>query len=201
VPNKLKVGDRLAPYEDVGVTFPVEVTKTERQRILVDVQTRVYQKKDIGFDTETGQYGEGTATIRETKEIYKEVDVEVKYNMQFSSSTINYAVAVVSGEEEVTVDGTKYKAYRIDSESWTKGEIKKSYVSNNEEWKQAREKADDKIKALMDKRGAKKGYTNDLGYVVTYRTEWFVPGMGMAKMDIYDNYGFILSHSELASIK
>jgi hypothetical protein len=191
----------LQPYEDIGMTFPESVTKVEKGRILVDVQTTVYQKKDIGFDSQTGQYSEGTATIRETKEIYKDVEVVVKYQLQFSANTINYALAKVTGEEEVTIDGTKHKAYRIDSESWTKGEITKTYESNNEEWKKAREEADEKIKALMDKRGAKKGYTNSLGYVVTYRTEWFVPGIGVAKMDIYDNYGFILSHSELASIK
>ncbi len=53
----------------------------------------------------------------------------------------------------------------------------------------------------MSQKGIKKGYTNELGYVVTYKTEWFVPGIGMAKMDVYENYGFILSHSTLDAIK
>ncbi|MDZ4846073.1 MAG: hypothetical protein SH857_11050 [Chitinophagales bacterium] len=95
----------------------------------------------------------------------------------------------------------KHKAFRIDSQSWTKGAINKSYESNNAEWDKSRQVADEKIKAAMSQKGIKKGYTNELGYVVTYKTEWFVPGIGMAKMDVYENYGFILSHSTLDAIK
>jgi hypothetical protein len=178
IPNNLKVGDKLKSYEDIGVTFPT---------------TKAYQttmKKKIG------SYSTSTEIIT----LYKLIPVDVRESTTFTSQSINYAIAEVVAEEEVTIDGQKYKAFKIESQSWTKGKLDKSYESSNAEWQALAEKGDAKVKAKMQKLMIRKGFTNSLGYLVSYRTEWFVPGIGVAKMDIYDNYGNILARSVLESI-
>jgi hypothetical protein len=200
IPNNLKVGDKLKPYEDVGVTLPDTKEYTAKHDILKGYQTSVSSYRDFGYVPGHG-FGPNITTVRETKAIYDAVDVKVRETTKFSSKSINYAVAEVMAEEEATVDGTKYKAFRIESQSWIKGEIKKTYDSDNSEWKQAREQQDENTKQAMAARGIKKGYLNKQGYTVSYRTEWFVPGMGVVKMLIYDNFGNIIASSQLESIK
>ncbi|MBP7478432.1 MAG: hypothetical protein KA797_07915 [Chitinophagales bacterium] len=201
VPNTLKVGDRLNPYEDIMVSIPSTISYNEKKSILTGVRTSTRSFNDIGFDYEKGTFGSGTRTVTETKGIYESIDVKIRETTQFSGNTINYAVSEVIEEEDINIDGVNYKAYRIESETWTKGNITKTYQSSNDEWKRQRENFDEKVKASMTKRGIKKGYTNAAGYVVIHKTEWFVPGIGMVKMNVYDNYGNILSHSILESLK
>jgi len=200
VPNTLKVGDVLKPYEDIGVVFPKTISYSARHSILKGYETSVRSYRDVGYDSNTG-WGLGTTTKTETKAIYETIDVKVRETAQFSSTSMNYAIAVVAAEEEVMVDGIKYKAYRIESETWIKPNVTKSYEATSSEWKQGKEASDANIKALMDSRGIKKGYLNPQGYTVSYRTERFVPGLGIAKLNIYDNFGNIMAGGALESIK
>jgi hypothetical protein len=202
IPNKIKVGDVLMPYEDIGVMFPKTITYTAKHDVFKGYQTSVTRYRDIGYDPNARpSWGLGTTTKTTTKALYESVDVKVRETTQFSNVSVNYAKAVVVAEEEVTIDGVNYKAYKIESESWLKPQVTKSYESSNEEWSQARKKSNEDLKLEMTARGVKKGYLNEQGYTVSYRTEWFVPGIGVVKADIYDNFGNILARSSLSSIK
>jgi hypothetical protein len=200
IPNNIKVGDKLQPFEDVGFLVPEAKTYTAKHNIFKGYENSVRTYRDFGYDPAHG-WGPGNTTVHETKAIYESIDVNVRETTKFTSTTVNYAVAEVKAEEEVTVDGVKYKAFRIESQTWIKPKLERTYESNNQEWVAGRKEADEKVKVAMEERGIKKGYLNKFGYTVSYRTEWFVPGMGVAKMYIYDNFGNILAVSQLESIK
>ena len=183
LPNSMKVGDVLQPYEDINVEFP---------------KTKEYMTE---YKKQLGKSVSYSSQSILTTYYFKVMDVKVKESLSFGANTINYAVAKVMAEEEVTIDGTKHKAFRIESESWTKGKIEKTFEASNAEWQAEKQRQEAELMAKMEKRGIKKGYTNKLGYIVSYRTEWFVPGIGMAKMELYDASGNIMARSSIESIK
>lgn len=146
-------------------------------------------------------------TETRTKYIQMEGDYMVTYSLKaletlsFSSNTIHHMFAEVTGEEEITISGTKYKAYIIESEKWNKGKMDKSVVTAYSDVNEAFKKGMEKMQTKSDKMMIKKGVTNELGYTVSYLKEWFVPALGIVKTESYDNLGGIAGGSNTTELK
>lgn len=148
-------------------------------------------------------------TTSETRTKYVQVveDYMVIYSLKaletlsFSSHTIHYMFAEVTGEEELVFAGTKYKAYTIESQTWTKGKMDMSVVTAYRDVNEACKKGMDKTMAKAEKMMVKKGVTNELGYMVSYLKEWYVPQLGIVKTETYDKFGGIAGGSLTTSIE
>lgn len=147
-----------------------------------------------------------TTEIR-TKHIQMEGDYMVTYSLKaletlsFSSNTIHHMFAEVTGEEEITISGTNYKAYIIESEKWHKGKMDISVVTAYRDVNEAAKKGIERGTSKWDKMMLKKGVTNELGYMVSYLKEWFVPALGIVKTESYDNLGGIAGGSVTSALE
>jgi len=146
-------------------------------------------------------------TETKTKYIQMEGDYMVTYSLKaletlsFSSNTIHHVFAKVTAEEEIIISGTKYKAYIIESEKWHKGKMDKSVVTAYSDVNEAYKKGIEKLIAKSDKMMVKKGVTNELGYMVSYLKEWYVPALGIVKTESYDNLGGIAGGSITSGVE
>jgi hypothetical protein len=201
IPVNIKVGDILPAYEDVGILFP---TTTDR-----DVRVRVFSHNDTRTKTDVTTYQSGaneltTVTKKQTFSypVYNDIDATVRQTLNVSSHYIHYMAALVSGTEKITVGGKEYNAFTIDSEWWNKLSLKTSYDAANKEVAKAQQALMDQGQAAMAKRLSKKwGYTNDQGYAVWYKKEWFVPELGVVKTQTFDQYGGMVNETVLDAIE
>lgn len=142
-----------------------------------------------------------------TKYIQMEGDYMVTYSLKaletlsFSSNTIHHMFAEVTTEEEITIDGKKYKAYIIESQKWHKGKMDQSVTTAYSDVNEAAKKGAEKVMVKAEKAMIKKGITNELGYMVSYLKEWFVPELGIVKTESYDNLGGIAGASVISGVE
>jgi hypothetical protein len=170
LPTKMKVGDKLPTYEDISFVNPT----ASKQRLKM-----VYTKSIPETDTHYAGSVWGT------------VEVNGKQTLSFSSRMIHYVNAEVTGEEEVVISGTTYKAFIIESETWNKGKMDVSYETSYKDVNDYYAKLVEKGQKKFDKMMLRKGNTNELGFSVSYLKEWFVPTIGIVKSENYDNLGGI----------
>lgn len=178
VPVHLKVGDVLQPYEDVSMMFPTTADVTLKKSVFSHMRTTNSDHFGFATDSRTGETGFGEYTKTTTSAVYKNIDVEARQTLTFSSHSIQGMNTVVTGTEEVTVAGVKYTAYIIESESWSKGNMTTDFESADEAVNQESEAWAAKLQTKQERLLMKKGFTNKLGYMVMYGKTWFVPELG-----------------------
>jgi hypothetical protein len=123
--------------------------------------------------------------------VWGTIEVNGKQTLSFSSRMIHYMNAEVTGEDEITINGIKYKALIIESETWYKPKIDVSYESNYKDVNEYYAKMKAKGQKKLDKMMLRKGNTNELGFSISFLKEWYVPGIGIVKSETYDNLGGI----------
>jgi hypothetical protein len=197
LPTNMKVGDVLSPFQDYTFIYPQSMDI--KARITVSAGFKTYDK--IGFgdfkdanDQNKSKYGLYTEPT--PYEIFKQVPVDVKEAISFSTHTINYVHAIVKAEEQVNISGANYKAFVIESETWNNTKMAANYQSADKKFTTGQiiediSNQDKKLEKKMERQALKIGYVNKLGYNVTYKKEWFVPQIGIVKTIAYDTYGGI----------
>jgi hypothetical protein len=194
-PLNMKVGDLIPSCEDFGFLFPTTSDVTLYKKVLAGYETVHSTRYGPGVDSRTGQYHENaTWDVSTPREVYKSVPVAARQTASVSSYAIQGKNQWVTGEMEVTVAGKKYKAFIIESESWSKSNVSTSYESAEAELNKAQVVADEKLEKKTEKFMMRRNYTNKLGYWVQSSTSWFVPQLGGAVKTIsYDAFGAISS--------
>lgn len=199
LPVTMKVGDVLQPYQDYSFIYPQTMDASVKHKVSDGLRvSRDYKSSGSFINSETGQFENGPHIDISLKEVFKLVDVALKQTFSFSSHTINYVNAKVTAEEQVTISGVNYKAFIIESETWISNDMSATYESvdkkfTNEQLKSDIAAEDKKVEKKMARQSLKMGYTNSLGYNVTYKKEWFVPQIGIVKTAAFDTYGGISS--------
>jgi hypothetical protein len=205
LPVNMKVGDVLPSFDDISFIFPQTLDATVKHQVSDGFRITAVDKYGYFTDSRTGESGDGPYTEYTPVEVFKFIDVKVRQKLSFSGHNIHYMHAFVTAEEEVTISGVKHKAFIIESESWSKITMDASYESadkqvSTEKINKEHTALDKKVDGSIAKNAIKKGYTNKLGYSVTFSKEWFVPQMGIVKTEAYDMYGgisTIMKNSEL----
>jgi hypothetical protein len=117
----------------------------------------------------------------------------------------------VLGEEDITISGKTYKSYLVGTEVWTKFGTKidvvveeKTYFHDpalskniNKDFQNTYDKGGKRTTAKINEISG----ANDKGYVVSYKEEWIVPGVGSVKVITYDQFGAITSISAITSLE
>lgn len=201
LPLRPKVGDVLPSYSDITVILPTTMDITVKKQVFSHNTTNT--TREFGFYTETGsgQQGFGNYTKTTTSAVYKSIDVDVRKTTSGQGHTVNYAYARVTGEEDVTVNGQKHRAYIIDSEKWFKLTMTEDFESADARVAAEQKAQSEKIAAKMGKFMVKKGFTNPQGYIVSYIREYYVPAIGVVKMVGYDTFGAIANETVLAGLE
>ncbi len=180
LPMRAKINDTLPSFEDFSFLFPSTTDVTLKKAVFLGYEKQS-STSEFGYfvDTQTGQSGFGAySKTPAAKKVYKMIDVKAKQTVQVSSHSIQGVNCIVTGEEELTISGVKYRAYIIESESWTKSNINISYESADEDLNKAEEEAHKKIGKQIEKFNVRRKFTNKLGYVVMYSKQWVVPQLG-----------------------
>lgn len=192
IPMKLKVGDVLPSFEDVGFSFPTSTDMIVKKNIFSHYDKE--WSRDFGFykDSQTGKRGFGPFDKMTPKAVYNTIDVKVRETISLSSHSIQCMNGRVTGEDEATISGVKYRAFIVESESWTKSNVDASYESVDEEVNQEQKELAEEYQKDVAKMMMKKQFTNKLGYMVMYSKQWVVPQLGGAvKTLAYDIWGGI----------
>jgi hypothetical protein len=189
----MKVGDVLPSCEDLGFLFPTTTDVTLYKKVLAGYEMVHSTRYGPGIDSRTGQScGNCAWDVSTPVAVYKSVPVAARQTTTVSSYALQGMNSRVVAEEEVTVGGKKYKAFIIESESWSKSNVKTSYESAEAEVNAAQVKTDKKYLAKLEKTMVRKNYTNELGFMVMNSTVWFVPQLGGAVKSVsYDAFGAI----------
>lgn len=198
LPTNMKVGDVLTPFQDYSFLYPQTMDASVKHKVSDGLRVSTEYKNGAYIDSQTGQAQNGPYKEISLKEVFKLVDVALKQSFSFTSRTVNYAHATVTGEEQVTIAGVSYKAFIIESETWINTTMNASYESADKNFTTEQllkdiTNEDKKVKKKMAHQALKIGYTNSLGYNVTYKKEWFVPKIGIVKTAAFDTYGGISS--------
>lgn len=196
IPNNLKVGDVLPMYEDYTTTLPTNKGWTTSVSQVVgykDVKS-TYQQQDMNNNL-------WQVTETKSEAVWDDVTVNVNIESQFVMQTKNYVNANVTREEELEIDGKKYKAFVIESQKWVKSGTQTVITSDNKKWQNTYERVNKRIQKKSNKEIAKMGIQNEEGYMVTFLTEWFVPGLGTVKSESYDLNGFLTMRSSWDNLK
>lgn len=201
LPLKLKVGDVLPSYSDISVIYPSTTDITVKKQVFSHYTSNT--SKEFGFytDSRTNVQGFGSYLKTSSQAVYNSIDVNVRKTVSGSGHAVNYAVAMVTAEEDVTVNGKKYRAYVIDSEKWLKVTLTEDFATADESVAREQKAQSEKIKDGLGKFMTKKGYTNSLGYVVTYIREWYVPEIGVVRTVAYDTFGVIANETVLTGLE
>jgi hypothetical protein len=196
IPKNLKVGDVLPMYEDYSTTLPTSSEWTESVQQITgykDVKS-TYQKQDM-----KNNLWEITETKSEA--IWDDVAVRVKMESQFVMQIKNWVNANVVREEELEIDGKKYKAFVIESQKWVKSGTQSVITSDNKKWQSTYERVNKRIQNKANKEIAKMGIMNEEGYMITFLTEWYIPSLGVVKYESYDMNGFLTSRFSWENLK
>ena len=193
-PMNMKVGDILPVCEDLGFLFPTSTDMMVKKSVFSHMNTTSSSENGFYVDSYTGQSGVGPYTKTKTSAVFKLIDVQVRQTLSFSSHAYQNMNAHITGEEQVTVGGVAYKAFVIESESWSKMKMDVSYDSEDAAVNKEQEAFALKVQNKMAKQAMRKQFTNKLGYMVSYSKTWFVPQLGSAVKSIaYDMHGGISS--------
>jgi hypothetical protein len=108
----------------------------------------------------------------------------------------------------ITIGDKTFNAYKVDYEIWSKAgfKVEFEYDSKGMETNDAKqiseqnEKTNKKLAKQIEK--YQKATTNNKGYTVIPRTDWFVPGLGWVKAHTFDSQRiFEKDKAYIASIK
>jgi hypothetical protein len=172
-PLKMKVGDVLPVATDLNFTFPTDMEIRYKRQIL-----------DHVTNYETSDY---YVSIK----YFKEVTRKVNYTLQFSAPTVTYRY--VEGEEQMTINGKSYKAFRIQLVLQTKVEDMITNVT-----------ADDiltKWAVQFSNRMISTGINKNADLKLNGH-EWFVPELGgVVKTEIFNADGSPQIKTRLTSIQ
>ena len=202
LPVKVKVGDRLPAYEDIIIVLPASTDINVKKKVFAGYETNTTNESGFFVDSRTGESGVGAYTKTTTREVYNTIDVAVKKTVSNSGHIVHYMFAEVTGEEHITLSGVTYKAYLIQSQTWSKQTITESFESADDQVNDQQKKLSEKMYRSYDKMMVKKQSTNELGYMVSYLKEWYVPELGgMVKTESYDAHGGIAGGMVLTGIE
>lgn len=201
IPNNLKIGDVIPPYEDLTIVFPKVSKYQVAAKVFAGYRTSTTVENGFGYDQSSGKYVQGEWNVTRTSAVYDHVMVDVKETVNSNMHAINYFYAQVTREEELEIDGKKYKAFVIESENWSKVGVQFNYESENQQVANQLTKEMERATKAVIRTTSKKGFTNSLGYTVLYKTEWFVPGLGVIQAVTYDKYGSLVSKTVTTAIK
>lgn len=193
-PMSMKVGDVLPACEDLGFLFPSSTDMTVKKKVFSHMETNSSREYGYYVDSNTGESGVGSYNKTTTAAVFKNIDVQVRQNLSFSSHAYQNMNAHITGEEMITVSGVAYKAFVIESESWSKMKVDVSYESEDAAVNKEQEAFALKVQNKMARQATRRSFTNKLGYAVTYSKVWFVPELGGGVKSIaYDKDGGISS--------
>lgn len=193
IPVKLQVGDVIPPYMDFTLMTPKTWTTEMKEKVLsFSYTTTEYESFGFGQDN-AGNYGWGPIEKRVQHDVYDLISHEIQVTEQINNVTINNAVAIVTGTEEMTIGGEKVTAYIIESEQWTKQEVVRDYHAEKQSIADQAKKDFEKLQEKIDKKMVKIFPKNELGYMVVFKVEYFVPGYGIVKSFSHDAHGAIQS--------
>lgn len=182
VPQNIKVGDLTPGYVDESI---ISYKNTEIQRMDFAIGET--------YGTYTG-YVPAKAVSNTTGKVL----------------TI-YQPGAVLAEEQITVSGKTYKAYKVRTEIWTKNDAKTDTKIELQNWfgdpsfskkihsqlQSTTNAADEKVMSRL----AEMSGVNEAGYLVTFKEEWIAPNIGVLKAINYDQWGCITSAVSLKSIE
>ncbi|MEQ8364439.1 MAG: hypothetical protein RH948_16305 [Cyclobacteriaceae bacterium] len=197
IPNNLKVGDRIPSYNDYMIGFPETWTKSTKEAVKAFSYTTTENKVGYYQDSESGLFSSGEFKVTERHDVYKTITHKLNVSQHIQNLTINYYVAQVTAEEEVMIGSKPYKAFVIESESWSRGGLVRDYEAENKKIEQEQQAKFDALISKQVKWLTKSGYTNDQGYAVSYKKEWFVPGYGPVKIEVHDSHGAIQTYMDI----
>lgn len=172
IPMKLEIGQSIEPHSDYSIMS--DVTKEGRS----DVKT-MYSSTDLSKNTITTS-------------IYT-FNVATKSTVNLSGEMISGMNSKVIAFEDISIGDKTFKAYKIDYEIWIKQGYKVEFEYDSQGMKSSdakqieedNRKINEKIKKNFNK--VLKGYTNNKGYIVLPRTDWFVPGLGWVRAHTFDS--------------
>lgn len=192
IPNDLKVGQILTPYEDISTIIISTSNYTDKQRVLAGYrQVETLEKNATYLNKETYKYETGDWKVTKYEQLFEDVDVKVMENTSLNSHAIHYVSAVVDSVIDVQIDNKPHKAYIIESELWIQAAFETTFAADNAKWQKFRQGYNEKIQKKAMKKLIKSKFLNEDGFYVTYQTEWFVPGYGVVKIITYGSDGFI----------
>ncbi|MCB9235025.1 MAG: hypothetical protein H6581_25450 [Bacteroidia bacterium] len=205
IPNNLKVGDQLPVYEDIIVSFPASWTQEIKRKVADGYRTVTSTERGwvSGVDSRDGQYyaGLGTKTTTSLERTFKTISANVNVEVSASTYIMHHVFATVTRSEELKMGKKTYTTWVIESENWSKNTEITDYKSENEQLNALLGAEEARYRQMVDKKFRKMGLTTDKGYVIEYVTEWFVPGIGIVKMETVDMHGVITARSETTQIK
>ncbi len=201
IPKNLKVGDVLPMYEDYSSTLPYNHEWTQKVKMITGYETKTRTYEGQAFDTYDHKFKYGIVTETRSEAIWDDVTVNLKMESQFVMQTKYYINANVVREDEITIYGTKYKAFVIESQKWMKGANESTIKADNQAFQKTFDRVSKRIAKKSNKEIAKMGFQNEQGYMVTFLTEWFVPGLGIVKSEGYDLNGFLTLRTNTDALK
>ena len=198
IPAKLEIGTRLPSYRDLSFSIP----QTRRQKVLEVVKVFSYRTTtngDMGWGFDpNGDWGYGRKQKTETHNVYRNIAHTVDVTEQVQGQIIYYLYAWVTAKESLEIGGQQREAFVIESQSWAKTDRIVNYETEAQHIAEQMRAKQIKAENWIAKRTVKRGYTNEAGYVITFRKEWFVPGIGIVRSETYDNHGAIQTRSEVS---
>lgn len=178
--KSISVGDQLEPFIDYAWTYP--------QSDVIEVNV-------------VSAKGSSYAGFGLNKNWVQYTPSKVLQTKSFLTVQINNANAVVTGTVEFALEKRKYTAYVVESELWTKTFADFDYQSNDSRVEV--EKMNSNVEEFWYKKVAnrldKNKLVNDGGYIVSYKTEWFVPELGVVNL-IVKSQGFITNETKLVGL-
>ena len=202
IPNNLKVGDILAPYEDFSTLVTSSSSYMDKQTVLAGYrQIETIEKNATYLNKETYKYEKGDWKVTRYEQVFKDIDVKVMQNTSLNSHTIHYVNAVVDSVIEVHLDNKTYTAYIIHSELWVQASFETTFAADNAKCERIHQKFSNRVQKNVEKRLIKSKFLNEDGYYVTYLTEWFIPGYGIVKIITYGSDGFISNIVKWSNLK
>lgn len=193
LPMKMKVGDVLPLFDDISVAFPTQRDYKVDINVFDGWGSKSSTYWGYGTDSRTGESGVGSWDVTTPVALYKKLRVDIREKASVSGHSIHYMNAVVTGEEEMTVSGIKYKAFVIESEVWTKQKVDVTYESAYQQAIDQQEMLGKMVDKFTNRLMVRKQFTNKQGYMVMYSKEWFVPSIGVVKTVSYDIHGGIFN--------
>ena len=180
-PKTLNIGDAVEPYIDYVWTYP---------------KSQVYQHNVV---IASGQSSAGHGLTKSWIQ-YVPVDVqETKSNFTRQIHNMNSEITEIV---DFKLGKDTYSAYVIESEVWTKTETDYSYKSDDS--RIDIDKMNEKVSAYwqekIERKMERKKLSNDMGFIVSYKTEWYVPELGIVNL-IVKSQGFITNETKLTQIK
>ena len=173
LPRNIKVGDQLPPFSDMVFTTSNNV-----------------QSQPKTSSVTVGSWRYTTTSYHDVLKISNS-----------TTETINYAYSEVTGTTEFELNGKKYTAYIIESESWLKTTTKDKFKSLDGEINSKKlVKKTEKFGAKIQKKVDRATMANKNGYIVIPKTEWYVPEIGIVNLRA-EIYGFVTSETKLVGIE